>query len=69
MVWAFVTAGWLDVSLFVTLARTADQHIGEFSTQGLTNMVWAFGMAAWSDSPLFVLLARAVEWRTDGFNP
>ena len=50
------------------LARAAQQNVGRFNAQDLTNTAWAFVKSSKSDTPLFAILARAAERRAGAFN-
>ena len=50
------------------MARAAEQHLGDFNVQELTNAAWAFATAGQSDEQLFTTLARAAEQRMIDFN-
>ena len=41
-VWAFATAGRLDVPLFAALVRTVELRASECNAQDLANAAWAF---------------------------
>ena len=49
--------------LFSTLARLAEQRMGEFNKQDLANTAWAFATVNRPDEKLFTALARAAEQR------
>ena len=57
-----------DAKLFAVLARAAEQRVGEFQPQGLSNMAWAFAMGSWSDDNLFAALVRTTERLLCEFN-
>ena len=56
------------VVLFATLARAAEQRLGEFNAQELANTAWGFGTVMLSNEKIFTALARAAERRLDEFN-
>ena len=51
---------WMG-TMFMVLARAAEQQVGDFNAQGLANTAWAFATAGQSDALLFMMLARAAE--------
>ena len=62
-----VTAGQQDEQIFKTLARMAEQRLGQFEAQGLACTAWAFATVGQQDEQLFKALARIAECR-DEFN-
>ena len=63
-----MTANQLDVPLFATMGRVAEQSIGAFNAQKLANMAWAFAKADELDVPLYVTMGRAAERCIGVFN-
>lgn len=68
MAWAFARAGQLDKHLFSALARSAEQRVGDFTSQDLANVAWAFTNAGHLEEQLFVALAKAAEKLLDDFD-
>lgn len=66
--WAFAKAGQLDEQLLITLSRSAEQRVGDFSAHDLASTAWAFANAGQVDAQLFVALAKATEPLLDDFN-
>ena len=54
--------------MFVALARTGKQHVGEFIAQGLANMVWAIATTDRADELLFMVFSVAAERHLGNFN-
>ena len=52
----------------MTLARAAEQRVGDFSAQCLANTAWAFATADQSEALLLMWFARAAERRVADFN-
>ena len=53
--------------LFTALARAAELHLSEFSTQNLANTAWVFGAMTLPHEKLFMALARAIEQQGSEF--
>ena len=58
----------MDVLLFTTLMRAAQQCVSDFNSQELANTAWAFATVGQSDALLSTALARAAERRVGDFN-
>ncbi|KAJ1634329.1 hypothetical protein T492DRAFT_589409, partial [Pavlovales sp. CCMP2436] len=66
--WAFVTLGMSEPRLFHAIAHASEQHIGDFSAQGLANTAWAFATLGISEPRLFDAIARASEQHIGDFS-
>jgi len=63
-------AGQPDAQLSMSLARMAEQDLGELKAQGLASTAWALAVAKAGrlDAQLFTTLARVAERRVGDFN-
>ena len=50
-----------DAQLFIALARSVEQRLGDFISQGLANAAWTFATVGQSNAKLFLKLARSAE--------
>ena len=62
------TVDQLDAQMFMVLARSFEQRLGNFIAQNLANTAWAFATVDQSDAQLFAALARAAEQRLGDFD-